>query len=103
MQQSNLKESSDATGGTKEAGSVEGDKEQSPALTGSFSAQLGHSNPYVYDQFSLKTTEQWINQIVLLQVGTASNTGEVIMAMKSNKDVLTIPNAGRDLPHQNGL
>ncbi|CAB1445671.1 unnamed protein product [Pleuronectes platessa] len=37
------------------------------AASGSFSAQFGYSNPYIYDQFSLKTTEQRINQIVLLQ------------------------------------
>ncbi|XP_060943830.1 cilia- and flagella-associated protein 43 [Limanda limanda] len=37
------------------------------AVSGSFSAQFGYSNPYIYDQFSLKTTEQRINQIVLLQ------------------------------------
>ncbi|XP_068597731.1 cilia- and flagella-associated protein 43 [Brachionichthys hirsutus] len=39
----------------------------SHALTGSISAELGYSNPYIYDQFSLKTTEQKINQTVLLQ------------------------------------
>ncbi|XP_055358538.1 cilia- and flagella-associated protein 43 isoform X2 [Betta splendens] len=58
---SNLKD------GSKEVGSVDDGKEESAALTGSFSAQLGYSNPYVYDQFSLKTTEQRINQITLLQ------------------------------------
>lgn len=42
----------------------------SAAVTGSFSAQLGCSNPYTYDQFSLQTTEQMLNQIILLQVGT---------------------------------
>lgn len=51
---------------------MEDDDEKSAALTGSFSAQLGYSNPYTYDQFSLKTTEQRINQIILLQVGTCS-------------------------------
>ncbi|XP_024916858.1 cilia- and flagella-associated protein 43 isoform X2 [Cynoglossus semilaevis] len=39
----------------------------SAAVTGSFSAQLGCSNPYTYDQFSLQTTEQMLNQIILLQ------------------------------------
>lgn len=43
---------------------------ETATVTGSISAQLGYSNPYVYDQFSLKTIEQRINQIVLLQVGT---------------------------------
>ncbi|KAL3971951.1 peroxiredoxin 1 [Sarotherodon galilaeus] len=40
---------------------------ETATVTGSISAQLGYSNPYVYDQFSLKTIEQRINQIVLLQ------------------------------------
>lgn len=48
----------------------EGQDAESAAVMGSFSAQLGYSNPYVYSQFSLRTTEQRINQIVLLQVGT---------------------------------
>lgn len=47
----------------------EGMGAESAAVMGSFSAQLGYSNPYVYSQFSLRTTEQRINQIVLLQVG----------------------------------
>ncbi|XP_029690934.1 cilia- and flagella-associated protein 43 isoform X1 [Takifugu rubripes] len=45
----------------------EGQEADSAAVMGSFSAQLGYSNPYVYSQFSLRTTEQRINQIVLLQ------------------------------------
>lgn len=49
---------------------VEGQDADSAAVMGSFSAQLGYSNPYIYSQFSLRTTEQRINQIVLLQVGT---------------------------------
>lgn len=48
----------------------EGMGAESAAIMGSFSAQLGYSNPYIYSQFSLRTTEQRINQIVLLQVGT---------------------------------
>ncbi|XP_068183619.1 cilia- and flagella-associated protein 43 [Antennarius striatus] len=40
---------------------------ESHALTGSITAELGYSNPYIYDQLSLKTTEQKINQTVLLQ------------------------------------
>ncbi|KAM9364970.1 cilia- and flagella-associated protein 43 [Pholidichthys leucotaenia] len=52
---------------------------ESATLTGSFSAQLGYSNPDVYDQFSLQTTGQRINQIILLQdviyrIKTAFNT-----------------------------
>ncbi|KAM3606934.1 uncharacterized protein V6R79_025898 [Siganus canaliculatus] len=39
----------------------------SAAISGSYSAQLGCSSPYVYDQFSLHTTEQKINHIILLQ------------------------------------
>ncbi|KAK2824393.1 hypothetical protein Q5P01_021568 [Channa striata] len=58
---------------------VEDHKEKSDAETGSFSAQLGYSNPYLYDQFCLNTTEQRINQIILLQdviyrIKTAFNT-----------------------------
>ncbi|XP_023144342.2 cilia- and flagella-associated protein 43 isoform X1 [Amphiprion ocellaris] len=45
----------------------EGHEAENAALTGSFSSQLGFSNPYIYDQFSLQTTEQRINQITLLQ------------------------------------
>lgn len=48
----------------------EGQDAESAAVTGSFSAQLGYSNPHVYSQFTLRTTEQRINQIHLLQVGT---------------------------------
>lgn len=52
----------------------EGQDAEGAAVTGSFSAQLGYSNPCVYSQFSLRTTEQRINQIVLLQVGTCWKT-----------------------------
>lgn len=61
----------------------EGQDEESAAVTGSFSAQLGYSNPYVYSQFSLRTAEQRINQILLLQVGTcqeAAVSGHVSVA-----------------------
>ncbi|KAM3862960.1 cilia- and flagella-associated protein 43-like [Diretmus argenteus] len=62
---------------TSEKEEEEGHK--SAALTGSLSAQLGCSNPYLYDQFNLQTTEQKINQITLLQdvihqIKTAFNT-----------------------------
>ncbi|XP_047190800.1 cilia- and flagella-associated protein 43 isoform X1 [Scophthalmus maximus] len=40
---------------------------ESGVVTGSFSAQLGYSNPYIYDQFIVRTTEQKVNQIILLQ------------------------------------
>lgn len=53
---------------TEEEEEEEGQEADSAAVMGSFSAQLGYSNPYVYSQFSLRTTEQRINQIVLLQV-----------------------------------
>ncbi|CAM9346974.1 unnamed protein product, partial [Lampetra planeri] len=36
-------------------------------VTGSFSAELGCSHPHLYDQVSLQTIEQMINQIILLQ------------------------------------
>lgn len=52
----------------------EGQDAESAAVMGSFSAQLGYSNPYVYSQFSLRTTEQRINQIFLLQVGKWQKT-----------------------------
>ncbi|XP_026210810.1 cilia- and flagella-associated protein 43 isoform X2 [Anabas testudineus] len=76
--QSNLKKSN-TTSAKEEEWSMEDDEEKSVALTGSFSAQLGFSNPYIYDQFRLKTTEQRINQIILLQdviyrIKTAFNT-----------------------------
>uniref|UniRef100_H3D719 Cilia- and flagella-associated protein 43 n=1 Tax=Tetraodon nigroviridis TaxID=99883 RepID=H3D719_TETNG len=56
----------------------EGQDAESAAVMGSFSAQLGYSNPYVYSQFSLRTTEQRINQIFLLQ--------DVIYNIKSGFD-----------------
>ncbi|XP_061693099.1 cilia- and flagella-associated protein 43 isoform X2 [Syngnathoides biaculeatus] len=37
-------------------------------VTSSYSAELGLSHPYLYDQFSLHTTEQKQNQIIMLQV-----------------------------------
>ncbi|XP_035461398.2 cilia- and flagella-associated protein 43-like isoform X2 [Scophthalmus maximus] len=55
----------------KSANEEEQDEEdlttESDVVTGSFSAQFGYSNPYIYDQFSVRTTEQKINQIILLQ------------------------------------
>ncbi|XP_053188578.1 cilia- and flagella-associated protein 43-like [Scomber japonicus] len=44
-----------------------GHEAESDAVTGSYSAQLGCSNPYLYNQFNLQTTEQKVNQIILLQ------------------------------------
>lgn len=72
QQQSRLRKSYDMAGMKEEETESEGQEADSPSLTGSFSAQLGCSNPYLYDQFSLLTTEQRINQIILLQVGSAS-------------------------------
>ncbi|XP_054654462.1 cilia- and flagella-associated protein 43 [Dunckerocampus dactyliophorus] len=48
-------------------------------VVSSYSAELELSHPYLYDQFSLQTTEQKMNQIVLLQdviyrIKTALNT-----------------------------
>ncbi|XP_068423978.1 cilia- and flagella-associated protein 43 [Clinocottus analis] len=40
---------------------------KSAAVTESCSALLGYSDPYLYDQFCLQTTEQRINQTILLQ------------------------------------
>ncbi|XP_058508068.1 cilia- and flagella-associated protein 43 isoform X2 [Solea solea] len=50
-----------------EQGEDEHTAERAAAVTGSFSAELGYSNPYIYDQFSLQTTGQMISQIILLQ------------------------------------
>ncbi|XP_056291308.1 cilia- and flagella-associated protein 43 isoform X1 [Pseudoliparis swirei] len=63
---SRLKKSSN-TGVKEEEQEEEGHVAESAALTGSFSAVLGCSNPYLYDQFHLQTTEQRINQMILLQ------------------------------------
>ncbi|XP_061602161.1 cilia- and flagella-associated protein 43 [Cololabis saira] len=53
---------------TQEENQLEEDHEATSfALTGSFSAQLGYSDPYIYDQFILQTTEQRNNQIIMLQ------------------------------------
>ncbi|XP_041802985.1 cilia- and flagella-associated protein 43 [Chelmon rostratus] len=64
---SGLKKSSNTTSAKEEEQGEEGRAAESAAVTGSLSAQLGYSNPYLYDQFSLETTEQRINQIILLQ------------------------------------
>lgn len=45
-----------------------GHEVESLALTGSLSAQYGGSNPHLYSQFSLRTRDQKLNQIILLQV-----------------------------------
>ncbi|XP_029926952.1 cilia- and flagella-associated protein 43 [Myripristis murdjan] len=70
----------------------EGDEADSAAVTGSLSAQLGCSNPYLYDQFNLQTTEQKINQIILLQdviyqVKTAFNREFEAMHKKKQQEV----------------
>ncbi|XP_031694958.1 cilia- and flagella-associated protein 43 [Anarrhichthys ocellatus] len=67
LQQSGLKKSSNTTRVKEAEQGEEGHDAESAAVTGSCSAQLGCSNPYVYDQFCLQTTEQRINQIILLQ------------------------------------
>ncbi|XP_040905777.1 cilia- and flagella-associated protein 43 [Toxotes jaculatrix] len=76
---SSLKKSSNTTSVKEEEQREEAHTAESAAVTGSFSAQLGYSNPYIYDQFRLQTKEQRINQIVLLQdviyrIKTAFNT-----------------------------
>ncbi|KAK5623470.1 hypothetical protein CRENBAI_013784 [Crenichthys baileyi] len=45
----------------------EGHEAESAVLSGRFSAELGYSSSYIYNQFSLQTIEQRINQIILLQ------------------------------------
>ncbi|XP_041644785.1 cilia- and flagella-associated protein 43 [Cheilinus undulatus] len=64
---SSQKESSNTATANKEEQREEGQRAESAAVAGSFSTHLGYSNPYVYDQFSLQTTEQRINQTILLQ------------------------------------
>ncbi|XP_074532554.1 cilia- and flagella-associated protein 43 isoform X2 [Halichoeres trimaculatus] len=63
----NIKKSSNTPGVKEEEQGEEGHGVKSAAVSGSFSALLGYSNPNVYDQFSLHTTEERINQIILLQ------------------------------------
>lgn len=76
LQQDSLKKSKSSESSAKEEEQrEEGNEEETPLIMGSFSAQLGCLNPYLYDQFSVRTTEQRINQIILLQVGTCSITG----------------------------
>lgn len=72
FQQSSLEKSSNRTNAEEEEQREEDHTAESAAVTGSFSIQFGYSNPYIYDQFSLQTTEQRINQIILLQVRTCS-------------------------------
>lgn len=42
------------------------------SLTETYSDLLGYTNPYIYKQLELTTTERRINQIYLLQVGAFS-------------------------------
>ncbi|XP_069394770.1 cilia- and flagella-associated protein 43 isoform X2 [Paralichthys olivaceus] len=62
-----LKKCSNTSSSKEEEQGEEDHTTENAAVTGSFSAQLGYSNPYIYNQFSLKTTEQRINQFILLQ------------------------------------
>ncbi|KAM7385486.1 hypothetical protein PAMP_001568 [Pampus punctatissimus] len=79
LQQITKEKSSNTTSVKEQEPTERGHEAESVAVTGSYSAQLGCSNPYLYNQFSLQTTEQRINQIILLQdtvyrVKTAFNT-----------------------------
>nr|XP_019944828.1 PREDICTED: cilia- and flagella-associated protein 43 [Paralichthys olivaceus] len=65
--QCDLKKCSNTSSSKEEEQGEEDHTTENAAVTGSFSAQLGYSNPYIYNQFSLKTTEQRINQFILLQ------------------------------------
>ncbi|XP_030297865.1 cilia- and flagella-associated protein 43 isoform X2 [Sparus aurata] len=65
--QGNLNKDSNTIIAKEEEQGKEGHEAKSSAVTGSFSAELGYSNPHIYSQFSLQTTEQRINQIILLQ------------------------------------
>lgn len=48
------------------------------ALTGSLSVQYGCSNPHLYSQFSLRTRDQKLNQIILIQVTSLFNPEQII-------------------------
>ncbi|XP_054455755.1 cilia- and flagella-associated protein 43 [Anoplopoma fimbria] len=65
--QSGLKKTFNTTSVKEEEQREEGHDAESADVTGSCSAQLGCSNPHIYDQFCLQTTEQRINQIIMLQ------------------------------------
>ncbi|XP_029377676.1 cilia- and flagella-associated protein 43 [Echeneis naucrates] len=74
-----LKKSSNTTSVTNGKQEEKDNMAESTAVTGSLSTALGFSNPYIYDQFRLQTTEQMVNQIILLQdliyqIKTAFNT-----------------------------
>ncbi|XP_034537901.1 cilia- and flagella-associated protein 43 isoform X3 [Notolabrus celidotus] len=65
--QRSLEKCSKTPGAKEEEQGEEGRGAESAAVSGSFSAELGYSDPHIYDQFSLQTTEQRINQMILLQ------------------------------------
>ncbi|KAM4607453.1 cilia- and flagella-associated protein 43 [Polymixia lowei] len=67
IQREVVEKRSKAAGEKEEEEEEEGRETESAALTGSLSAQLGCSNPCLYDQFNLHIREQKINQIILLQ------------------------------------
>lgn len=49
----------------------EEEEQEAPSsyLTDTYCHLLGYTNPYIYDQSELTTTERRINQIYMLQVG----------------------------------
>ncbi|XP_061545392.1 cilia- and flagella-associated protein 43 isoform X1 [Phycodurus eques] len=59
-----LKQRAQEKGGEEEAEEV---LSAQSGVMSSYSAELGLSHPYLYDQFSLHTTEQKLNQIIMLQ------------------------------------
>ncbi|XP_070696760.1 cilia- and flagella-associated protein 43 [Pempheris klunzingeri] len=67
LQQNGLRKISNTNSEKEKEQGEEGHEAESAAATGSVSAQLGYSNPHIYDQFSLQTREQKINQMILLQ------------------------------------
>lgn len=79
QQQDTREKRSNTASEKEEEEDEEGHKAESAALTGSLCTQLGCSNPYLYDQFNLQTTEQKINQITLLQVGTCARNSWVLV------------------------
>lgn len=79
LKQSSKKESSNTTSIKEQEQGDEGREAEGARVTGSYSTELGCSHPYLYDQFNIRTTEQKINQIILLQVWTLKQQYHVML------------------------
>ncbi|XP_030012526.1 cilia- and flagella-associated protein 43 [Sphaeramia orbicularis] len=76
---STIKKMTNTSSAKEDEKEAEDQEVPSAAVMGCSTADCGYSSPYLYDQFTLQTTEQKINQIILLQdviyqVKTAFNT-----------------------------